>query len=197
MADDAVSRDPHAVRDAAALAAIYAAPSPLAAMKTLDRLDKWCRRFLELSPFVAMASAGGDGAADVGPRGDRPGNNRIDTLRNIVANPEIATLFLIPGVDETLRINGRARLTRDPALLASMAVDGKPAKLAIVVEIREAFLHCAKAFRRSRLWDPAALAPKGTLPSIARMIGDQKKLDDETVKVAEARAVIAYRDGLW
>ncbi len=214
MADDAASRDPHAVRDAAALASLYAAPSPLAAMKTLDRLDKWCRRFLELSPFVAMASAGGDGAADVGPRGDRPGfvkvlddrtiaipdrpgNNRIDTLRNIVANPEVATLFLIPGVEETLRINGRARLTRDPALLAAMEVDGKPAKLAIVVEIREAFLHCAKAFKRSKLWDPAAQAPKGTLPTIARMIGDQKKLDDELVATSEKRAEIAYRDGLW
>jgi PPOX class probable FMN-dependent enzyme len=214
MADDAASRDPHAVRDAAALAALYPAPSPLAAMKTLDRLDRWCRRFLELSPFVAMASAGAGGHADVGPRGDRPGfvkvlddrtiaipdrpgNNRIDTLRNLVENPEVATLFFIPGIDETLRINGRARLTSDPALLESMAVDGKPAKLAIVIEIREAFLHCAKAFRRSRLWDPAAQAPKGTLPSIARMIGDQKRLDDATVKAAEANAEISYRDRLW
>ena len=128
---------------------------------------------------------------------DRPGNNRIDTLRNIVANPEVATLFLIPGIDETLRINGRARLSRDPALLEAMAVDGKPAKLAIVIEIREAFLHCAKAFKRSRLWDPAALAPKGTLPTIARMIADQKNLDDDLVKAADARAEIAYREGLW
>ena len=214
MADDAARTDPHAVADPAALAAIYAAPSPLAAAKTLDRLDKWCRRFLELSPFVTLASSDAEGRTDVGPRGDkpgfvrvlddrtiaipdRPGNNRIDSLRNIVANPEVATLFLIPGIDETLRINGRARLSRDPALLEAMAVDGKPAKLAIVIEIREAFLHCAKAFKRSRLWDPAALAPKGTLPTIARMIADQKNLDDDLVKAADARAEIAYREGLW
>jgi PPOX class probable FMN-dependent enzyme len=214
MADDAARPDPHAVTDLAGLAALYAAPSALAAAKTLDRLDRWCRRFLELSPFVAMASADADGKADVGPRGDRPGfvrvlddrtiaipdrpgNNRIDTLRNIVANPEVATLFMIPGVDETLRINGRARLSRDPALLEAMAVDGKPARLAIVIEVREAFLHCAKAFKRSRLWDPAAQVPKGTLPTIARMIADQKNLGDEMVEAANKRAEIAYREGLW
>jgi len=202
MADDSARTDPHAVADLAALAAIYAAPSPLAAAKMLDRLDKWCRRFLELSPFVTLASSDAEGRTDVGPRGDkpgfvrvlddrtiaipdRPGNNRIDSLRNIVANPEVATLFLIPGIDETLRINGRARLSRDPALLEAMAVDGKPAKLAIVVEVREAFLHCAKAFKRSALWRPDEWPDRAGLASAAQIWRDHMALDMTTQDVQD------------
>ena len=128
--------------------------------------------------------------ADVSPRGDpcgfvhvidnktlaipdRPGNNRLDTLENILANPSVGLLFLVPGFDDTLRVNGQARLSSDPHLLAAMAVNGRMPKLAIVVEVAEVFLHCAKAFRRSGLWDPEARQDRREMPSLVKMILDQ------------------------
>ena len=104
---------------------------------------------------------------------DRPGNNRLDSLSNIVANPSVGLLFLVPGFDETLRVNGRARLTTDPDLLATLRVRDRLPRLAILVEVQEVFLHCAKALRRSRLWDPGALRDRHEMPSLSRMILDQ------------------------
>jgi uncharacterized protein len=171
------------------LRALHAPPSDLVKKKCVDRLDKHCRDFIALSPFLVLGTAGADGRADVSPRGDppgfvkvlddktllipdRPGNNLLDSLSNIVANPEVGLLFLIPGFDETLRVNGRAEVVRDPALLAPLAVEGKAVKVAIRVSVREVYLHCAKSFRRARLWDPAARVPRQTLPTLAKMVMD-------------------------
>jgi hypothetical protein len=178
------------------LRALHAPPSAIAQGKCVDRLDKHCRDFIALSPFLVLGTADADGHADVSPRGDppgfvkvlddttllipdRPGNNLLDSLSNIVANPEVGLLFVIPGFDETLRVNGTAEVVRDPALLAPLVVEGKPVKVAIRVAVREVYLHCAKSFRRARLWDPAARVPRNTLPSLAKMVTDMAAMKYE------------------
>ena len=199
---------------AAALVASYAAPSKPAALKDIGRIDVHMGRFIALSPLCLVATADASGKQDVTPRGDlpgsfkvlnehtialadRPGNRRLDTLKNLLENPEIALIFLIPGVTETVRVAGTARLSVDPELLASMAVQGKEPKCAIVISVRQAYLHCAKALLRSRLWQPDYAQPRGTFPSISRMVGDQIGLSEEDKKTAEARTERAYKDGLW
>ena len=199
---------------AAALVASHAPVSVTAAVKDIGRIDVHMGRFISLSPICLISTADAAGKQDVTPRGDppgsfkvidehtlaladRPGNNRLDTLRNILENPEIALIFLLPGTNETVRVAGTARLSVDPELLASMAVQDKLPKCAIVVGVRQAYLHCAKALLRSRLWTGDYAQPKGTFPVISRMIGDQIGLSEEEKKVAEARTERAYRDGLW
>ncbi len=199
---------------AAALVGSYAAASKGAALKDIGRIDVHMGRFIGLSPLCLVATADAAGKQDVTPRGDppgsfklldertialadRPGNNRLDTLKNLLANPEIALIFLIPGVTETVRVAGTARLSVDPELLASMAVQGKEPKCAIVISVRQAYLHCAKALLRSRLWQPDYVQPRGTFPSISRMVGDQIGLSEEDKKIGEARTERAYKDGLW
>lgn len=175
--------------DEATLRQLYGAPSGRSVAKELDRLDRHCRHFIALSPFVLIATADASGATDVSPRGDlpgfvaaserellipdRPGNNRLDSLVNILATGQVGLLFLIPGVDETLRVNGAAFLHDDAELAQRFAVGGKAPRTVLRVEVREAYLHCAKAFMRSRLWDPAARVPRDALPSAGRMISDQ------------------------
>ncbi|HZB56130.1 MAG TPA: MSMEG_1061 family FMN-dependent PPOX-type flavoprotein, partial [Reyranella sp.] len=171
-------------------------------------------RFIGLSPLCLIATADASGRQDVTPRGDppgsfkvldertialadRPGNNRLDTLKNLLENPEIALIFLIPGIADTVRVAGTARLSVDPELLASMAVQGKEPKCAIVISVRQAYLHCAKALLRSKLWQPDYVQPRGTFPSISRMVGDQIGLSEEDKKTGEARTERAYKDGLW
>jgi PPOX class probable FMN-dependent enzyme len=161
-----------------------------AAGKTMRRIERYAEQFIDLSPFCCLATSDGKGNADVTPRGDkpgfvrvidertllipeRPGNNRMDSLRNIIQHPSLGLLFLIPGFEDTLRVNGRGRVTKDPGLLADSAVDGKLPKFGILVAVDEAFFHCAKAFRRSRLWDPTAQLPRNTMPTLARIIMDQ------------------------
>jgi len=139
--------------------------------------------------------------ADVSPRGDpagfvhvldpntvvipdRPGNNRLDSLSNIISNPSVGLLFLVPGFDDTLRVNGRAFLTRDPELLKSMAVRHREPTLAVVVEIKEVFLHCAKALRRAKLWQPESLQDRQQLPSLAAIVTEQ--ISGEAVTESEA-----------
>ncbi len=175
------------VRSEDALRALHDPPSALARGKSVRRLEAHCRAFIALSPMLMMATADATGHADVSPRGDPPGfvkvlddttllvpdrkgNNLLESLSNIVANPQIGLLFMIPGFDETLRVNGTAALTGDPALLALLAIDGTPPKLAIRVTVREAYLHCARAFRRARLWEPEARVARAALPSLARMV---------------------------
>ena len=199
---------------AAALVASYAPASNPAALKDIGRIDVHMGRFIGLSPLCLVATADASGKQDVTPRGDppgsfkvldertialadRPGNNRLDTLKNLLANPEIALIFLIPGVTETVRVAGTARLSVDPELLASMAVQGKEPKCAIVISVRQAYLHCAKALLRSKLWQPDYIQPRGTFPSISRMVGDQIGLSEEDKKTGEARTERAYKDGLW
>jgi PPOX class probable FMN-dependent enzyme len=168
---------------------LYDAPSPRAVAKQLDRLDGHCRRFLELSPFVVIAS-GSDGRFDASPRGgepgfvkavddrtlwipDAPGNNRLDSLENVVTSARIGLLFLIPGIDETLRVNGAARLSTDPEKLRQLASEKRTPKVVIEVAVEEAFLHCAKALMRSRLWSDGARQERAVLPTLGQMLADQ------------------------
>lgn len=183
-------RAEHIITDEAALRALYPATHRLAALKSLDALDPHAREFIRRSPFLTIGTQNREGRADVSPRGDppgfvrvlddrtlaipdRPGNNRLDTLANILANPQVGLLFLVPGFDDTLRVNGTARLSTDPELLRTMAVNDRVPTLAIVVSVTEVFLHCAKAFRRSRLWDPAARQDRKEMPTLLKMILDQ------------------------
>lgn len=195
------------------LRTLYGKPSPLAERKCIDHIDKHCAAFIALSPFLCLGTSRKDGAADVSPRGDapgfvqvldrktiaipdRPGNNRMDSFTNVLENPAVGLLFMIPGIDETLRINGRARVSTDPALLAGMAVQGKLPKSALVVEVQEAMLHCAKALRRSKLWHDDYKQPRSALPSLARMISDQVGGGFD-VPAAEQRLEENYRTGLY
>ncbi len=195
------------IRSIAALRALHDQPSDLVRRKTIDRLDAHCLSFVARSPFLLLATADGAGRADVSPRGDppgfvkalddktllipdRPGNNLLDSLSNILANPEVGLVFLIPGFDETLRVNGTAELSVDPADLAPLAVEGKTPKIAIRVAVREAFLHCAKSFRRARLWDPDARVERGTLPTLGRMVMDMAKMNfDPAVDARVAKSI--------
>lgn len=187
-------------------------PSVLAEAKVLDRLDGHCRRFIALSPFLVIGTASADAQADVSPRGDapgfvrvedertllvpdRPGNRRFDSFRNILENPEVGLLFMIPGVDETLRINGRAHIVAEPARLAGSAVNGKSPHFGLEVAVREAFLHCSKAFVRSRLWSPDSHAAPGSLPSLGRMLADQ--IDGVDADNADASVAESIRDRLY
>lgn len=199
---------------ARALVESYAPVSATAAQKDIGRLDPHLARFIATSPICFVATADATGKQDVTPRGDppgsfkvldehtlafpdRPGNNRLDTLKNLLENPEISLIFLVPGTNETARIAGTARLSTDADLLGSMAVQGKAPICAIVVNVRQAYFHCAKALLRSKLWTGEYALPKGTFPSISRMVGDQIGLsEDEKVK-REAATERAYREGLW
>lgn len=170
------------------LRALHSAPMSRATDKVLDHLDKHCRAILELSPFCVLATQG-PGGADVSPRGDPPGfirvlgertillpdrvgNNRLDAFVNILANPRVGLLVLVPGMGETLRINGTARITDDARVLAESAVDGRAPKVGLVIRVEEAFLHCPKAFVRSGLWDPERHIDRKILPSYPRMLLD-------------------------
>ncbi|MEM9030761.1 MAG: MSMEG_1061 family FMN-dependent PPOX-type flavoprotein [Pseudomonadota bacterium] len=162
-----------------------------AEFKVLDHLDKHCRAILERSPFCVIATCAPDGfgGVDVSPRGDPPGflrvlddmhlllpdrvgNNRFDNVANLFANPKIGMLVVVPGVAETLRINGTARITDDEDLLRDSAVAGRPPKIGLVIRVKEVFLHCAKALNRAKLWDPGSQIDRRELPTYAQMLAD-------------------------
>ena len=186
----------HFIETAEELRDYYGEPSELAVKKSLDRLDSHCRRFIELSPFIVLASAGADGRVDCSPRGDpagfvavlddhtillpdRRGNNRTDSLTNVLENPRVGMLFLIPGVNETLRLNGRATLSTDPALLEPLAVNKRRPRSGLLVEVEEVFLQCTKALVRAHLWaEDSRLDRKTALPSFGQMIADHAGLAD-------------------
>ena len=189
-------------------------PHELVVLKVRAELDEHCRTFIGQSPFVALATIGADGRADVSPRGDppgfvrvldattlaipeRPGNKLMDSLANILETGSVGLLFVIPGIEETLRVNGKATITNDPELVATMEVEGKPPKLAIVVRVEEAYLHCAKAFKRSRLWDPSVQLERAALPSLGRMLRDQIRPKDMTAADIDAYAEDDYRKRLY
>ncbi|MHC2581999.1 MSMEG_1061 family FMN-dependent PPOX-type flavoprotein [Bradyrhizobium diazoefficiens] len=192
----------------------YLPPSALMRAKQLDRLDPHCCKFIAHAPFVIIGSSHPERGHDVSPRGDapgfvhifdphhlaipdRPGNNRLDTIENLLVNPAIGLLFVIPGIEELLRVNGTARLLRSQDLLQSMSVGGKAPKLAIVVTVTEAFLHCTKALKRSRLWQDDYRLDRAKLPSLGQMISDQTMPADLSVKDIEARIEVdAKRESL-
>jgi uncharacterized protein len=176
---------PFEITDLAALEALYEPAAGASLRKEVQYLTPEYRRILEASPFCAVATSG-PGGLDCSPRGDGPGfvhvltdrmlampdrrgNNRLDTLRNIVADPKIALLFLIPGVNETLRVNGRAALSVDPALTERFAVDGKAPKVVITVAVDTVYFQCARALIRSGLWNPALHATRASLPTAGQM----------------------------
>lgn len=168
---------------------LYAEPTSRAKGKSLRQLDSHCRRFIELSPFLVLATTSRFGA-DASPRGgdpgfvkvvddntlwipDSPGNNRLDSLRNIIDSGAVGLLFLIPGVDETLRVNGTARLSIAPETLSAAANERRTPKLVIEITVQEAFLHCAKALMRSALWSEEARRERSVLPTMGQMLAEQ------------------------
>ena len=196
-----------------ALEALYGKPGDRPVRKELRMLDRHARAFIERAPFLAIGSQDGAGGADVTPRGDapgfvrildgrtlaipdRPGNNRLDTWRNIVANPAVGLLFLIPGMNETLRVNGTARLTADAALCEQLAMNGKPARSVAIVKIEVIYMHCAKAFIRSGLWRPETWPDRSEMPTLGEILRDQLALED-SVEALDAGLDEAYRTRLW
>jgi hypothetical protein len=176
-----------------ALRQCYAAPMERAVKKEISALDVHCRRFIALSPFVLLATGDADHNLDASPRGgapgfvvvadehtlllpDAPGNNRLDSFQNIVATGKVGLLFLIPGIDETLRVNGTAMLSQDSADIAACTTERRAPKVVVRITVQAAYLHCAKAFMRSRLWEAAAHVPRSALPTAGQMIGDQTGL---------------------
>lgn len=197
--------DPHRLADEAALRRVYAAPAKAVAEKAFPRLDKHSRRFIDLSPFFCIGSHSADGTADVSPRGgepgfvqalddthvafpDRPGNNRLDTLVNIVNTPAVGLLFFLPGVNDMMRINGDARVTLAPDLMARFVHDGRAPRSVVVVETREVYFHCSKALRRSDLWNPDKRVPRGGFPTLGQIARDQFRLPIPSVMIDIALA---------
>jgi len=191
---DSHHHDSVALDSEGALRTVYAEPTRTVIDKCFPRLDPHSRRFLELSPFFCIGSSRADGLGDVSPRSgepgfvhavddthiafpDRPGNNRLDTLGNIIHQPAVGMLFFLPGVDDMLRINGLARVTTEPVLMDRFVHDGKPPRSVVLIEVREVYFHCSKALRRSDLWNPEKKLRKGEFPSLGQVVRDQFRLD--------------------
>ncbi|WP_428030810.1 pyridoxamine 5'-phosphate oxidase family protein [Ancylobacter sp.] len=172
------------------LRALYGETRERSRRKVLPAIDRHAGAFIGFSPLVMLSSMGAGGRADVTPRGDapgfvtvedpktlllpdRPGNNRLDTLTNVIENPAIGLLFLIPGVDETLRVNGRAEIRDDADLLARFEVSGKLPATVLRITVDEVYMHCAKALMRSRAWDAESFLPRDRLPSMGEILRDQ------------------------
>ena len=172
------------------LRALYGEPNERAVLKCKSALDEHSRAFIAAAPFILLATSNAAGQCDVSPKGDkpgfvlvlddthlvipdRPGNNRTDGLTNILENPHVGLIFLVPGRGDTLRVNGRAAIVRDEEILSRTAMHGKLPKVGIGVEVEEAYLHCPKAFLRSSLWDTSTWADAQKLPSFAQMLWDQ------------------------
>lgn len=190
------------IRSPDALRALYGAPSPRSLAKQLDHIDRHCRAFVALSPFLVLSTQGADGLGDATPRGDhpgfvtvaddrtliipdRPGNRRVDSLANIVERPGIGILFLIPGVDETLRVNGEAVVDDDLALREAHRVEDSLPATVLVVSVREAYLQCAKALMRSRLWAAESRVERSRLPTMGEMLKDHTRSHEPPESQAE------------
>jgi PPOX class probable FMN-dependent enzyme len=191
----------HIIRDAAELSELYSHALERSVRKQLDHLDQYCRAFIAASPLVIIGTQ--NGVADNSPRGDVPGfvqvaddhtllipdrrgNNRLDTLRNIVANPAIGLLFLVPGVHETFRVNGEAVVSRDPELTDRFIMHDKAPRTVIVVKVKEAYIHCSRALVRADLWNPTRLAAPRAVPTMGVIMAahtcgfvEAKAFDDE------------------
>ena len=188
------------------LTTLYAKPSPRVIAKARPEIDAHAKKFIAMSPFCVLATSGSDGSVDASPRGgnpgfvhvvsptqllmpDRSGNNRIDSFKNIVEGSGFVQLiFFVPGIDETLRVGGKGRLSAEPDLLASMEEFGKLPRAVLSIAVHEAYFHCGKALMRSRLWSPDARVERSGFPSISQVIHDQTKLGEpETQAEVEAR----------
>ena len=188
----------HLIRDLESLEALYGEVSEVSALKEVGYLHPCYAAFVKASPFAILATAGPHGL-DASPRGDqagfveivddrtlllpdRRGNNRIDSLRNILADPRVALLFLVPGIGETLRVNGRAEISADPELLARFAVDGKVPRSLLVIHVESVFFQCSRAVIRSELWNPQRHLPRSALPSTGRILAavTDHRIDGET-----------------
>ncbi|MBP1962734.1 pyridoxamine 5'-phosphate oxidase family protein [Paenibacillus aceris] len=189
-------------------------PSQRAADKVISKLDQHCRAFIAKSPFLALATSNRMGQCDVSPRGDapgfvrvldeqrlfipeRPGNRRMDSVQNILTNPHIGLIFLIPGLGETLRVNGKAYITRDHELLEQCAVNGRSPLFGIGVEVEECYMHCAKAFIRSGLWSPESWSSQTDLPSIPQMLMDHAKISNTTAEQVAKELNESYTKRLY
>ena len=184
------------LRSESELRSDYGEPMELALKKQLGKLDVYCKDFISRSPFLCIGTSAADGKADVSPRGDppgfvqvlddntifipdRPGNNRLDSMSNIVENSNVGILFMIPGYEDTLRVNGKARIVKDEKILERCAVNSKVPKMGIMVDVHEAYLHCAKALKRSKLWHPDSRQDRKEMPTLAKMILEQASPSDK------------------
>jgi hypothetical protein len=184
------------------LRAIYRPARGGAVDKVIHRLDEHCANFLAKSPFMVLSTADADGRVDGSPKGGAPGfaqvidelrvgwadsagNNRLDSFENIVENPHVALLFMVPGVNETLRINGTGELSTDAELCERFSLGGKPARVVAVVTVHEAYIHCAKAFKRAELWDPESWLEPDELPNGVEMLRAHAAIDAPVEVIAE------------
>jgi hypothetical protein len=180
------------ITDPASLREHYGTVHPLAVKKVLPRLDPHCRAFIALSPFCVLATSDGAGGVDASPRGDapgfvavlddstlllpdRPGNNRVDSYGNVVAHPGVGLLFFVPGINETLRVNGDARVVTEANLLGPLEAQGKAPRAGLRIDVREAFFHCGKALMRSHLWDATTQVERTSFPTLGKIIADQTR----------------------
>lgn len=204
---------PGAITETTTLRDRVGEPKPEIANKEMHEVDAYFRQFLSLCPFLCISSADADGNQDVSPRGDPPGfvraldartllipdrkgNRRVDTMRNIIENPRVGLILFVPGVEEVVRINGRATITDDPALLAPSAVNGVLPALGIVVAIDDIFFHCAKAILRSKLWEPETPIARSEFPSFGQIVRDQRNPAGDVAEI-DRRLQQEYRDTLY
>jgi len=197
-----------------ALRSLIGEPSALVQSKIADRLNDLTRQFIERSPFLCLATSAADGSCDVSPKGDpagfvrilddrtlllpdRPGNRLADSLRNVLENPRVALLFMIPGVTDTFRVNGRAEIVTDPELLELCAVEGKVPKLAMRIEIEQAYTHCSKAFLRSNLWDPERFVDRSELPTPGELLRSVNPEVEPEIYDAEREERYSRREGFY
>jgi PPOX class probable FMN-dependent enzyme len=200
------------VEDLDGLREIYGLPGDRSVKKQLSRFDNHCRAFIARSPFLVIASSDVSGRCDASPKGDAPGfvqvlddqnllipdrlgNNRVDTIGNLLARPGVGLIFFVPGLNETLRVNGRARVTTDPALLEPLAVNGKVPRSGIMVAAEEIYFHCGKALIRSDLWNPEKQLRRSEFPSLGRILADQ--IGGISVEESERLTAESYRTRLY
>jgi PPOX class probable FMN-dependent enzyme len=203
--------DASTIKDEAKLRDIMGETMDIAVEKNRPKLDKHCCEFISRSPFLCIGTSDTNGNADVSPRGDapgfvqilndrtifipdRPGNNRLDTMTNIVENPNVGLLFIIPGYNDTLRVNGMAKIVNDEALMTNSEIKGRIPKVGILIDVRETFLHCAKAFMRSKLWDSNSIQDRKEMPTLAHMILDQVAAPDAPPTIKEVEDADEFID---
>jgi uncharacterized protein len=191
---------------------VYGAPSERSLKKQLSRFDKHCRAFIARSPFLVIASSDPSGRCDASPKGDAPGfvevlddetllipdrlgNNRVDTIRNVLERPGVGLIFFVPGLNETLRVNGRARIITDAASLEPLAVNGKVPRSGILVSADEIYFHCGKALIRSDLWNPEKQLRRSEFPSLGHILADQ--IGGITVEESERLTAESYKTRLY